>query len=235
MNDPYLYEGTSVLRNKLGIKESTALDVAEAEISRANMMELLESGFQDFSPRGMRAIHRKLFQDVYDWAGKYRTINIEKRERVLAGLTVWYSRDEAIPKDLETAFKRLNGKDWADCPKDQFVKQLTEVFPPIWQVHPFREGNTRTTVLLMTLFTEHHGFDMNFELLAKHSGYVRDSFVMASIGEYAEPEHLAKILSDAVQTRNDGAASPPKPGRTPSRLSLPRNDNSKSSTDYEYE
>lgn len=235
MSDPYLYEGTSVLRNKLGIKEAATLDLAEAELSRAHMMEVLEDGFQNFSPRGIRDLHRKLFHDIYDWAGEYRTINIEKRERVLSGLTVWYSRDEAIPKDLKTAFRRLNGKNWTSCPKDQFVEQLTETFPPIWQVHPFREGNTRTTVLLMTLFTEQHGFDMDFELLAKHSGYVRDSFVMASIGEYAEPEHLTKILSDAVQTRNGDTGAPTNPKRTHRGLPSFEDTDPDPSTDYEYE
>ena len=60
MSDPYLYEDVPVLKNKLGIKNEQTLDRIEAEQSRANMMLLYEQGFQDFSPNGLREIHRTL-------------------------------------------------------------------------------------------------------------------------------------------------------------------------------
>ena len=78
------------------------------------------------------------------------------------------------------------------------MHQLATLFPPIWRVHPFREGNTRTVVMMMTFFVEHHGYYMDQELLAACSGYVRDAFVMASLDQYAEYQHLEKILLDAV-------------------------------------
>ena len=83
--DLYLYEDCNVLKNLLNIKEEKALELAEAELSRANMMILYEKGFSDFSPEGTFEIHRILFSDVYDWAGKPRIINIRKREPILAG------------------------------------------------------------------------------------------------------------------------------------------------------
>ena len=67
MSDPYLYEEVPVLKNKLGIKNEQTLDRIEAEQSRANMMLLYEQGFQDFSPDGLREIHRTLFADIYEW------------------------------------------------------------------------------------------------------------------------------------------------------------------------
>ena len=100
MSDPYLYEEISVLKNKLDIRVEETLALVEAELSRANMMLLYEQGFHDFSPDGLRFIHQELFGDIYDWAGQYRIINIEKRERLLAGRSVWYSNDEDIPHDL---------------------------------------------------------------------------------------------------------------------------------------
>ena len=63
---------------------------------------------------------------------------------------------------------------------------------------PHNEGNTRSVVMMMSLFVEHHGLYMNHELLAASAGYVRDSFVMASLGQFSEFEHLEKILLDAV-------------------------------------
>ena len=100
MPDPYLYDDVPEHQNKLGIKVEQTLDQIEAELARANMMLLYERGFEDFSPAGLCEIHRSLFGDIYDWAGKYRIINIEKREALLAGRSVWYSNDENIPDDL---------------------------------------------------------------------------------------------------------------------------------------
>lgn len=198
MADCYLYEDVPVLRNKLDIKDEKALDLVEAELSRANMMLLYEQGFADFSPEGLCKIHRFLFGDVYDWAGEYRKINIEKRERLLAGRSVWYSNDVDIARDLKRAFAHLQKKKWNSLFRDEFVRALVECFPPIWRVHPFREGNTRTVVMLMTLFVEHYGYYMDQELMAASAGYVRDSFVMASLDQVSEYEHLEKILLDAV-------------------------------------
>lgn len=162
------------------------------------MMILYEQGFHDFSPKGLCAIHRCLFEDIYDWAGKYRIINIEKREKLLAGRSVWYSNDEDIPRDLAVAFDCIHKLDWAAMSREEFVHSLTHCFPKIWQVHPFREGNTRTVVMLMTLFTEEYGYYMDQELLAASAGYVRDSFVLASQDQFSEYEHLERILLDAV-------------------------------------
>ena len=124
MSDLYLYDDVPVLRNKLGIKNEKALDLVEAEQSRANMMLLYERGFDDLSPEGLRTIHRTLFEDVYDWAGEYRIINIEKREILLAGRRVWYSNDEDIPKDLKSAFAAIHKIEWRKLTREQFVVAL---------------------------------------------------------------------------------------------------------------
>ena len=198
MPDPYLYEDVPVLRNKLGIKTEKKLDVVEAEQSRANMMLLYERGFSDFSPAGLCEIHRFLFGDIYDWAGQYRIMNIEKAERLLGGRSVWYSNDNDIDRDLCAAFSVIEDYDWDQCSREEFVSTLARLFPRIWQVHPFREGNTRTVVMLMTLFVERHGYFFDKDLLAASAGYVRDSLVMASIDQFSEFEHLERILLDAV-------------------------------------
>lgn len=200
MSDIYLYEDVPVLKNKLDIRDEKTLDLIEAEQSRANMMILYERGFSDFTPAGLCELHRFLFGDIYDWAGKYRLINIEKRERLLGGRSVWYSNDEAIPDDLEKAFTAISAKQWEQFSREEFVHDLARLFPRVWQVHPFREGNTRTVVMMMTLFVEHYGYYMDHELMAASAGYVRDSFVMASLDQISEYEHLERILMDAVCT-----------------------------------
>jgi len=198
MADPYLYDDVPVLRNTLSIKEEKTLDLIEAEQSRVNMMLLYEQGFQNFSPEGLKEIHRFLFGDLYDWAGEYRIINIEKREKLLAGRSVWYSNDEAITDDLISIFQSIQEQAWQTLSKEAFVSTLARYFSKIWQVHPFREGNTRTVVMMLTFFVEHYGYYMDQELLAESAGYVRDSFVMASLDQFSEYEHLERILMDAV-------------------------------------
>lgn len=198
MPDIYLYDDAPVLKNKLGIKVEKALDLVEAEQSRANMMLLYEQGMTDFSAAGLCAIHRFLFGDIYEWAGQYRIINIEKREELLAGRSVWYSNDENIPKDLDAAFEATAEVQWDQLTREEFVKKLVPCFAKVWQVHPFREGNTRTVVMMMTLFVEHYGYYMDQDLLASSAGYVRNSFVMASLDQFSEFKHLERILLDAV-------------------------------------
>lgn len=200
MHDLYLYDDVPVLKNKLDIKSEDTLDLIESEQTRANMMLLYEEGFSDFSAKGLCEIHRFLFGDIYDWAGEYRKINIQKAERLLGGRSVWYSNDDYIDRDLNKAFKELLSFNWNDCTREEFVKALAQKFPPIWQTHPFREGNTRTVVMMMTCFVEANGYFFDKDLLAASAGYVRDSFVMASIGEYSEYEHLERILMEAVCT-----------------------------------
>ena len=201
MKDLYLIENSTVLKNLLGITEEKELDLAEAELSRANMMLLYENGFNDFSSGGFCFIHKFLFGDVYEWAGEYRKINVQKREALLAGQSVWYSNVTEIGRDLDNAFKAINKINWESLSKDEFAKQIAHLFPMLWQVHPFREGNTRTTVMIMTFFIEHYGYYFDQNLMAESAGYVRDSFVLASLGEYSEYEHLEAILKDAICTQ----------------------------------
>ena len=85
-------------------------------------------------------------------------------------------------------------------PREAFVSAAVRCFAKIWQIHPFREGNTRTVVMLLTFFVEHYGYHMDQELLAESAGYVRDAFVMACLDQFSEYEHLERILLDAVCT-----------------------------------
>ena len=198
MADIYLYADVPVLKNKFDIKDEKTLDLIEAEQSRANMMLLYEQGMEDFTAEGLCSIHRFLFGDVYEWAGQYRRINIEKREELLAGRSVWYSNDDDIPKDLEDAFQAIREVSWDDLTREEFVQKLVRCFSKVWQIHPFREGNTRTVVMMLTLFVEAHGYYMDQDLLAASAGYVRNSFVMASLDQFSEFEHLERIMMDAV-------------------------------------
>lgn len=198
--DVYLYEGSHVLRNLLNIQDEKELDLAEAELSRANMMVLYENGFSDFSAHGVSEIHRILFEDVYEWAGKFRVINIQKREDILGGKSVWYSDCDSIEGDLEKIFDEINQVDWKHITKNEFVSETVKFFSRICRVHPFREGNTRTVTMLIAFFVESHGYYFDHELISKSAGYFRNALVMESLDQFSEYEYLENILSDAIST-----------------------------------
>jgi len=200
-NDPYVYKNTSVLRNLLNIQDNKALEIAEAEISSANMMLLYENGFSDFSTCGIQKIHRAIFRDIYEWAGDFRTMNIMKRENILAGKSVWYANVSDIIHNLDKAWTTINKIEWASLDANKFAKNLARTFPALWQAHPFRDGNTRTIVMMMTFFVEHYGFYFDQELFATSAGYVRKSFVLACWDKYSEYEHLERILIDTISDK----------------------------------
>jgi len=125
-------------------------------------------------------------------------MNIMKRENLLAGKSVWYANVEDIERDLDAGWASINKIDWNNLDVKDFAKNLAHTFATLWQSHPFRDGNTRTIVMMMTFFVEHHGFYFDQELFAASAGYVRKSFVLACWGEYSEYEPLERILIDTI-------------------------------------
>ena len=178
MRDPYFFDDCSVLKNTLNIRDEAELDKAEAELSRARMMMLYNDGFLDFSESALSQIHRYLFQDVYEWAGQYRRINVIKREHILAGQSVWYSNCEDIDRDLKHVWSRFRRTKWNGISKRQFVRKVSRLFPALWQIHPFREGNTRTVVMLLTFFVEAHGYYFDQELMAQSASNAAIPFLI---------------------------------------------------------
>ncbi len=198
MRDSYLYPDVDVLKNKLEIKDEAELDRIESEYSSVNMQILYSEGYNNFSKNSICHIHKILFGDIYDWAGEYRTVNLIKREELLAGKSVWYADVNNIDRDIAKAWRRISKIDWQNLPIDEFAKNVAHTFPALWQAHPFREGNTRSVVTLMVLFIEYYGYYVDKELLARSAGYVRNSFVLASFGKNSEYEYLERILKDSI-------------------------------------
>ena len=101
--DPYCYPETSVLKNKFNIREVSLLEKAEADLSRAKMSILYESPVDKFDAQSFLRVHEFLFEEVYDWAGQLRTINISKPEEVLGGKSIWYEDALDLPESLDRA------------------------------------------------------------------------------------------------------------------------------------
>lgn len=147
MPDIYLYEGTDVLKNLLGIKERKLLEEAEAGYVTYRLKEIAMKplpGEYDYSH--LLEMHRYIFQDMYEWAGQQRKLNIYKEEPVLGGLSIDYSDMFDIPKDAEHILSEMRGKAWDKMDTHEAALQFSDSLAKLWKVHPFREGNTRTTV-----------------------------------------------------------------------------------------
>ncbi len=200
MADSYLYKGTNVLINKLNIRDLETLNQAEADFTVQRLVTVDdEVDIKEFDFEHMKKIHKHIFQDLYHWAGEIRTINMRKAEFVLDGMSVEYSDFSLIKTDIEKAINKLNRINWDEMPLDQKAKEFTEIIAEIWKVHPFIEGNTRTTMKFACQYAEHHGFPMKETLFEKNSKYLRDSLVLASIGQYSENDYLEKIIKRSME------------------------------------
>ena len=103
IKDPYVYEGTDVLINKLNIRDSEKLDKAESDFASLAISQLRNEDFKIDSIFDLLEIHRRLFSSLYDWAGKPRTINIYKAEPLLGGKSI----DYVFASYIDTALKEL--------------------------------------------------------------------------------------------------------------------------------
>lgn len=201
MKDPYVYEGTNVLINLADIKDQKLLDDYETTLSRIAILNVLKNPINIKSTNDIFKIHELLFKEVYSWAGIPRTINIYKIEPVLNGLSVYYSDYKSIKNDLKEIQKEIDSFNWNDCSKKELIHKIVVIIAKIWQVHAFREGNTRTICLFLYLFMKKYNLKLNMDFIGEHSKYFRNALVLASIGVYSEYNHLESILSDAVSVK----------------------------------
>lgn len=198
MRDPYFFDDCDVLKNRFNIRNEKELEEAESDISTVRLYNLYKNGYRNFSAEGFCALHRIIFGDVYDWAGEFRSINMSKRESILAGISVWYSNWDTIETDLDAVWKSIHERNWQEMSETEFVSAMVQEFPKLWRVHPFREGNTRTTVALMSFWAEEYGFEFDRDYMANHAEYVRNALVMCCLDDNSEPEYLTSILSVAI-------------------------------------
>jgi cell filamentation protein len=176
--DPYLYPGTRVLRNRLGITDSKELDRIERRLVLQRIKDGAPGGSFDLTH--LQAIHRHLFRDVYDWAGELRTLEINKgghqfqfRQYIQTGMADVHRR-------LRSA-KFLRGLGVAE-----FSDQAGVIIGDINYVHPFREGNGRTQMQYLQQLAAQAGHDLDlarmrpkFWIEASKASFAGDYSVMA--------------------------------------------------------
>ena len=149
-HDPFCYPGTTVLKNKAGLRDQAELDKFELAMSLVRAKETWPPGKLDYPH--YRALHHHLFQDVYEWAGGIRTFRIAKGGS-------WFCYPEYIDGEMNRAFSWLEEEGFlANADRMQFATKAARLLADLNAVHPFREGNGRTQLALLTLLASAASF-----------------------------------------------------------------------------
>lgn len=156
----------------------------EADKVSAHIAEVLSESTFTFSPAELLTIHKRLFSGTYKHAGKIRDYNISKDEWVLDGASVLYASAGSIKATLDYDFAQEKAFSYKGLSKRQMVEHIADFISRIWQIHPFGEGNTRTTAVFTIKYMRSFGFDVTNDLFAEQSWYFRNALVRANYDDY---------------------------------------------------
>lgn len=188
--DPYLYPGTSVLRNKLGITDAARLDAIERQLVVQRAAEGVPHGAFDLDH--LRAIHRHLFQDIFEWAGDLRTVEIAK-----GGSQFQFRR--FIETGMADVHRRLKAQDFLRGLSDaRFAEAAGKIMGDVNYVHPFREGNGRTQLYYLEQLAEQA--DHAIELARIDPQRWIEASRLAHLGDCGPmAEEVRRLLTSAIR------------------------------------
>ena len=155
-------------------------DVQEADKVSARIVAVINSPTFNFSVPYYLGLHRQIFDGVFKFAGEVRSVELTKREWVLNGDTVQYTPSCMIKDTLEYDFDRERKFKYTGLSEDAFIEHFTTFISGIWQIHPFREGNTRTVALFAIKYLRSLGYQASNDLFAAKSWYFRNALVRAN-------------------------------------------------------
>lgn len=152
----------------------------EADRVAANIAKLLSEQSFSFTALEFLNIHRHLFDGVFKHAGEIRPYDISKKEWVLQGDTVVYGRAADIMMALRYDIQQEKDFCYKGLTTDEIINHIVDFVTLLWQNHPFREGNTRTTAVFVIKYLRSIGFRANNDLFAENSWYFRNALVRAN-------------------------------------------------------
>ena len=176
----------------------------EADKVSSRIAELLsETGFS-FSPNEYISIHRKLFQGIYEHAGKFRDYNITKKEWVLDGATVMYGSASELRATLEYNFSQEKAFSYKGLSMDEIIHHLAIFISRLWQIHIFGEENTRATAVFLIKYLRTLGFSATNDIFAKNAWYFRNALAPANYtnlqkGIHETTEYLEVFLRNLLR------------------------------------
>ena len=153
----YCYPDSDVLINKLDFRNLDNLLLVERRFTMLRLLELMDNPIKGkFNLKHLQAIHAYIFQDIYDWAGKIRTVDIAKGNM--------FCKVELIQEQADLLFGKLKKESYLEgLEEETFVKRLAYYFSEINALHPFREGNGRSQREFIRSLADHCGYVLLFD------------------------------------------------------------------------
>jgi fido (protein-threonine AMPylation protein) len=175
----------------------------EADLVSLRITKLLSNDAFNLSPAHFVAIHKKLFADIYDFAGKYRKYNISKKEWVRGGLSVTYGDYEQLKEMLEYDIEQEKKFSYARKSPKKIIEHFAKFISSFWQIHPFGEGNTRAVAVFAIKYLRTLGFTITNEPFESNSWYFRNALVRANYQNLpkkinATTVYVEKFLENAL-------------------------------------
>ncbi len=161
-------------------------DKQEADRVSINITKIINERAFTFSTTGLISIHRNLFSGVFKHAGQLRDYDITKKEWVLRGDTVLYGRWQDLRMALDYDIEKEKQFDYKGLSMEEVITHLSRFVSGIWQTHPFREGNTRTTAVFTIKYLQSIGFKADNRMFEEHSWYFRNALVRANYKNVAK-------------------------------------------------
>jgi fido (protein-threonine AMPylation protein)/biotin operon repressor len=180
----------------------------EADKVSVRITEILSEQTFTFSPIEYVDIHRRLFQDIYKFAGKIRDYNITKQEWVLNGETVLYGSAESLKATLEYDFEQEKSFNYKGLNQQETIEHIARFIVYLWQIHVVGEGNTRTVAIFLLKYLRTFGYNVNNKLFEEHSWYFRNALVRAIYKDHtkniqATNEYLLRFLGNLLFDENN--------------------------------
>ena len=183
----YCYENTNTLINKLNIRDSKVLQKYEAKITAAKLLALMQKGIiGNFDVNHINSIHKYLFEDIYPFAGKYRTENIAKG-------VFRFAEWEYIEPELERLLDELKKENYLEnLSKEKLAERLAYYLSELDVLHPYREGNGRTTREFIRELALKNEYVLDLRKVSPKE------FLDACLKSIVDTEDLTKILYECL-------------------------------------
>lgn len=174
-------------------EEKPAMDkddrTEEADKVSVRIAALLSENAFSFTPNEYLSIHRRLFTGIYSHAGQIRDYNITKKEWVLNGDTIMYGSATELRATLDYDLAEERRFSYRNLTMDETIRHLAFFVSRLWQIHVFREGNTRTTAVFFIKYLRALGFKATNDIFAENAWFFRNSLVRANYNDLGRGVH----------------------------------------------
>lgn len=184
----------------------------ECDFVSTRIVELLQIDNFELSVDYLKYIHKYLFQDVYEFAGEFRNIDFSKHEKILNNDSVAYGDCKTLKESLEYDISLEKRKKYKKMNIVEVINNITKFSSSIWQVHPFREGNTRTTALFIEKYLISLGYNVDNTLFKDKSVYFRNALVRSNyfnnyLNIKEDSSYLVKFYENLLLGKNNNLHS----------------------------